>query len=673
MHLPLFRTNPHSKSPRPSRLRQLATLTTGIALMATLSTGYPGSLSSAYTNPSYQTGIPFGDHSHWIQPWRGYLETVAASQFLNGIGVNFGGYDVNVNGYENPDLVMQHLSKYGVKAARIEIGWGDLDWNDALTGFYANWYTSVLQACKKWGIRPTILLNSNSGMPCPLGRWNVTATATAGAGSTALQVSDTSGIVPGYTGVSDLTEWWAAEAIVTNVTANTIYLSKPLPNTIQSGATVSLAILKYRPFSPVGTNDYNNTVAAWNRYVQVISQFAAAILGTGGFDVEVWNELTFGSHFLNINDYYGTPLYSGFDGSTIYTALPQAVAATLSAQSAFGSVGIADGFANTMPWPASSTEPARVNAISKHPYPRLLTYPANDPGGWMINALLQVENTSFVPSYYASFPEYYGTANQTEHVLRDMSPITTDIYGVNHGRNARVINGQVVPCAAWITEIGWNPSENGITDTATALKLKAKTTARFLCFYLGKGAQKVMIYNTDAGDLSWGIALDAFNAYAVTNTVYPANDSGYVSPALLVTQRIVNAMRYQLDGNLTNTRKLQVISVSDTHDHYQYLGDGTAAHPALYDRDVLTILPVQVNANRLVIPYYVMTRNVMQSLAPEPFTITLGGVNPATAKVSAFDPINNVAVPVTVSAGTNGALTLGVTATDYPYLLTISD
>jgi hypothetical protein len=35
-----------------------------------------GSLSSAYTDPNYQLDIAFGAHSHWVQPWRAYLETV---------------------------------------------------------------------------------------------------------------------------------------------------------------------------------------------------------------------------------------------------------------------------------------------------------------------------------------------------------------------------------------------------------------------------------------------------------------------------------------------------------------------------------------------------------------------------------------------------------------------
>src|SRR5438132_14170940 len=33
--------------------------------------------------------LPWGAQSFYKQPWRGYLETVAGSQFLSGIGINY--------------------------------------------------------------------------------------------------------------------------------------------------------------------------------------------------------------------------------------------------------------------------------------------------------------------------------------------------------------------------------------------------------------------------------------------------------------------------------------------------------------------------------------------------------------------------------------------------------
>ena len=40
-------------------------------------------------DPSQQTAMPFGDRSHWLQPWRAYLDTVPASVLRNAVGINF--------------------------------------------------------------------------------------------------------------------------------------------------------------------------------------------------------------------------------------------------------------------------------------------------------------------------------------------------------------------------------------------------------------------------------------------------------------------------------------------------------------------------------------------------------------------------------------------------------
>src|SRR5947209_8626079 len=35
------------------------------------------------------TVLPFGTRSHWIQPWRAYLDTTPATTLLNAVGINF--------------------------------------------------------------------------------------------------------------------------------------------------------------------------------------------------------------------------------------------------------------------------------------------------------------------------------------------------------------------------------------------------------------------------------------------------------------------------------------------------------------------------------------------------------------------------------------------------------
>ena len=614
--------------------------------------------AAQYTTPLEQTSVPFGYHSHWIQPWRGYLETVPASQFLNGIGVVLKSPD--------QDLVCQMLARHGMKITRIEIGWGNVSYTQGtITNPEA---TAALQACAKWGLRPIILLNANQGLPCPAALFNAIAAKGAAAGSTTLSLKDTTGIVVGKTGLSNLTGYTAAQILVTSINGTTATLSMPLPKAILAGQTLSMATLKYRPFSVPGSADYNATLGGWKSYVLSVGQFVSQYLGAGNFDLEVWNELTFGSNFLSINNYY-TPDFATYDENAIWPVLVQATADVATANpSIFNRVEISDGFANTLPWPASSTEPSRVTGLSKHCYPPPLRFPAQEKAGRMVTALfIEEPRPTFVPSYLEFFPEYAGTYIQTESYIRDISPISTLIQGVLHGRYTRPGN----PCFGWMTECGYDPFYASVTDPATALTLKAKSTARYFCFFLNKGCKKVTVYSTAGGDARLGIVQDNFLSYCLANTVYPTNDAPYTSPALAITGRIAEQMRLNAAA-LGTTRQLGVYSVSGLSTNIQFHGDGTAAHPDLHDSDVLAILPFQSAPHRFVIPYYVMTRKLVPALTPEPVTITLSGLNPATTQVQCYDPLKDTYYSSSTHAH-GQTVAISVNAADYPYLLVVTD
>ncbi len=614
--------------------------------------------AAQYEDPLKQTGVPFGFHSHWIQPWCGYLETVPASEFLNGIGV--------VLKSSNPDLVCQMLARHGVKITRIEIGWENVSY--AQGTITKSQVISALQACAKWGLRPIILLNANQGLPCPTNVFSAIAAKGAAAGSITLSLVDAAGIVIGKTGLSNLTGYTAAEILVTSMKGTTVSLSMPLPKAIVAGQILPMATLKYRPFSVPGSADYNATLGGWKSYVLSVGRLATQYLGAGNFDLEVWNELTFGSRFLTINNYY-TPDLATYDERAIRPALVQAtVDVAIANPSVFNRVEISDGFANTLPWPASSTEPARVTGLSKHCYPPRLTFPAQEKSGGMVNAsLVQEPRPIFIPSYVSFFPEYAGTAIQTESFIRDISPISTLIQGVLHGRYARPGN----PCFGWMTECGYDPLTASVTDPGTALTLKAKSTARYFCFFLNKGCKKVTLFATSGGDTRLGIVQDNFLNYCLTNTVYPTNDVPYTSPALAITGRIAAQMRLNAAA-LGTTRQLRVYSVSGLDTKNQFHGDGTAAHPDLHDSDVLAILPFQSAPHRFVIPYYVMTRNLIPALTPEPVTITLSGLNPATIRVQCYDPLKDTYYASSTRAQ-GQTVAISVNAADYPYLLLVTD
>ena len=617
-------------------------------------------LVGAYTNPEYLTKLEFGSHSHWLQPWRSSLETVNANVFLAGVGMGF-----NLNNGENPDLIAQMLAKNGIRNVRIEESWATINFDDETKLNNAARFQAILEACKKWGLRPLILLNANQGVPTPFKFFDRGVTAMAAIGSRSVELDDVSGLVIGRSGFSNLTKYWASEALITDIQDKTVTLSKPLPKTLNAGTRVSMATLKYRPFSVPNSTDQLETLAAWKRYVETVSSFVVGIVGSN-FDLEVWNELTFGSAFLSINNYY-EPIFATYDEDQIWKDLLLATTEVLEARATdFADVKLSDGFANTIPWVASSQEPTRVNAISKHPYRNRNSFPA-DERGQALNAL--GIKTNIVPTYSSLLPEYYGTGIQTETLLRDSSAITTDIYGTKHGRNART-SGVV---ETWITEVNIAPFEVGVTNRDEALALKAKNAARYLCFYLNKGVTKFQFYSAIEPDLGYGMILESFATYAKQNSSYPSDDTGFTSPALQVIGRITSTMKQGLDTSLGNTRQLEVKSISDTHSHAQFSGDGMSNHPTLFDREVLAVLPFQVNTKRFVIPLYVMTRDVQQKLEPENFKLELGGIQGSGVKLSLYDPILDKTVPVTLEQGDKNGIHFSLSVTDYPYLLIVQE
>ncbi len=628
----------------------------------------------AYIDERHLTALPFGAHSYWLQPWRAYQETVPATRFLEAQGIG-----LTLPQGESPELIARMLADHGITRGRIEIGWASLHFDDETRLNDQERLKSLLLACKSHRIRPLILLNAHSGVPGPIEASERVLAREAKKGDRRLELVNAEGLKADFSGLANLTEYWASEVLITRIDGREVELSRPLPRDLGGpGAKVLVTTLKYRPFSAPGTDDYRRTIAGWTAYVRTIARFVAETLGTRanadrGFDMEIWNELTFGSRFLSINNYY-EPKPFRYDETAIWTDLVRETADFAARHpDDFLGVTLVDGFRNTIPWPASSREPARIGAMSSHPYFPRKVYPADEPEGPLVNAAFVEEPRGFRPAFTAMFPEYYATALQTESVVRDMAPINTPIYGVQHGRDARVIAGKIAPCPLWFTEKGMHAREFGLNDRRAALRVKAKMVARTACFFAGKGVERIYFFTAVGGDLEFGLILDDFVEYAKAHRTYPADDARYVSPALLTLGRIAARMRAGLDPKLAETRPITVASVADAHDHVQFRGDGRPEHPNLWNRDVLAILPFQVNRKRFVIPYYVMTYDVTKELAPEEYTVRIRGIDGRGASVDAYDPMADVQVPSKIESGDADGLTVILQATDYPYLLTIQE
>jgi hypothetical protein len=165
---------------------------------------------------------------------------------------------------------------------------------------------------------------------------------------------------------------------------------------------------------------------------------------------------------------------------------------------------------------------------------------------------------------------------------------------------------------------------------------------------------------------------------------YPGDESG--GETMTAFRNMLT--QFQGPGPTGATRQLELLSITQEGNHAEFAGDETAAHPNLYDREILAVLPFQSAPTRFVIPVYVMTPNlttVYDNGAPESsvtrfdlpnesFRITLGNLPEATEPptVSGYDPIRNKSTPARLVSRQDNRAVFEFAATDYPRLLTIN-
>ena len=620
---------------------------------------------------SEQTAVAFGERSHWLQPWRGYTDTVPAARLLDAIGINF-----NVPPRQAA-ATARLFARAGFRRARVEVGWSSFSYAHPQRLRNPGGLRTILLALKAQHIRPLILLNANDGEPCPTRSFAVRTTAAAEAGATSIAVdaATRARIVPGRSGLTLPPDRKAAGILFTSVDKNgTVTLSRPLPTALPAGAHPG-SILLYAPFRRPMLDGkpnpaFERTLRGWLTYASSVAANVRRILGSTQFDLEIWNELSFGSDFLDINDYYATPVDHG-SGDTIAAILGRTVERLRSER--LGSVGIGDGFASQRPWDSGATVPAGVTAIDKHPYPPA---PQQFPAAAVFNGIKPLDglgrvdgtadaagawHDAFVPSYTAFLPEYALTAIQTETLVRDLSPITTSIYGVPHGRNTH--RNDAAPPQVWVTE--WNidpseafPSPPGGGLSAVQRRLQAKSALRGLVAFVGAGVR-------------------AFYYYAARDP-----HLGLSSETVAAIRRLVTDLHGARP--LARTQPLRLQSISDFSGAKQFDGNGTSAYPPLYDRDVLAFFPFELRHGSYVAATYVMTRDVAQRYGADPnvpasydleplrFRLAIGGLGGCPVRVSLFDPLHGTSAPVRAVSCTPRRLVVELELTDSPRLLRLA-
>lgn len=324
-----------------------------------------------------QTALRFGDRSHWLQPWRGYLETVPAARLRNAVGINF-----NVRAEEAAPTA-RLLARSGFRRARVEFGWDSMafDQPSRLNAHAREKMKVFLAPLRDHGIRPLLLLNPNHNVPGPARFFDVRLAAPARAGSRSVRLERASAraVVPHLSGL-DMPGGRAAEILFTSVGSEGVAtLSKPLARDLGAGPHPAVT-LRYAPFGPPELSGgrrnpaFERTLHGWLQYVGAVTREARSILGSDKFDVEVWNELSFGSDFLFQERYYDPPRERG-EGDVARELLERTVAFVRDPRNSVSGIGIGDGFANQRPWESGATSPRGLTAIDKHPYYGLKRFP----------------------------------------------------------------------------------------------------------------------------------------------------------------------------------------------------------------------------------------------------------------------------------------------------------
>lgn len=615
-----------------------------IAQLQVIQAELSGIAVEPYIDPQ-QFEVPWPKMSHYRQPWRGFLETRSSEDFLRGIGVNL--HIPN----ENEELAVRLLAEAGFRTFRIEVGWGAMNWDETRLNNEEQ-IRRRFELCAKYGIRPTILINAHQGVPCPAKFFTRRLMQDASAGATTVRLDNVEGLVVGRSGLNGLTGYWAAEALITAIDEQTgeVALSKPLPEPLAAGE-VPMATLKYAPLFPPGTPQFDETAAGWVRHTRHVCRLAEEA-GIEEFDIELWNELTFGTHFLNINDYYAK------DSPRVSTDQPdflrpggrcwELARRTVDAiNDEFPQVRTIWGFSNTTFYHCPIEDlPPGTDGQSYHPYGTGTRVIDGTP-----SRSDQPPLEGFVPRYRLRMPEgWAATFVQTECLMRLLRP----------DKRLSQSPPETTRFYHYITEHGVLPPECGVNDAADAWRLKSLCATRSFCFWLNKGVDALHYF------VAYGKEPAGFGLLPPDLPQLPA-DAAFDDVATPPLHAIRNLTREFAESvPLEEIRPIEIENVVAAGPQTKVF-NGEGEHPPLWHREVLAVLPFQVTPQKHVLAVYVMTRDVTEPFAPKWFRLDLRGA--AGERVRYYDPIEDRSVVIETERGDEGLVRVTVPVAAHPRLL----
>ena len=687
-------------------------------------------LARPYEDPLQQE-VRFGQKSYFLDPWKAYMDTWPAATFLRCLGTNF-----NVNDPKEFEPTAMVLAEAGIRSARVEVGLGSFKYDDPTQLNSPDGLRLKLQTLKKHGIRPLMLLNANSGWPCPIRGFRVKLREDAAEGARAIVIDKTDDVRPHYTGLRGQGYQTGFPLIIAvDKATGRCELSAPLAKAVKAG-DIELYTLKYPPLSFERFADgrpnpaAKETLDGWMTYVAALCRFTKEALGTegaadAGFDLEVWNELTFGSHYLEDKNYYNPPREFQKPRFT-YKGKPFGYEVLLAMTVDFANnpanrlpgVGVINGFSNQRPWENGTEMWPGQRGFSRHYYTGMnparpfdgnsgTVSPETDaskrhevvdalgkPDGRMEKGEA-VPGTYFIPTYRVAMPETFFLGHKTELMVRDLQPWPNSMKG--HGRYTHPGTGR--EAQVWQTEFNFDRQpwaetllkENPAWKTeprflALLHHIGAKALLRTYFFQSHKGIHTVDVFAAREPDTSLGMIPMAFFATLKT-------ENYQLTPAALAQrgpqlEALGRAAKLMKTGKpLAVTRPLTVARLVEEKPRLVFRGDGTPAHPDRYHRDDFACLPFQLDADRYAVAYYVVTRNMghvwnqdRDALDParydmpdQTFQLTLSNVRGQGAKVSVYDPMTDREMPVQAPASSATTITVGVPTADYPRLLIIQE
>jgi hypothetical protein len=567
------------------------------------------------------------------------METRRGTDFLAGIGINY-------NVPANDGLAVRLLAEAGFHAVRKEIGWGSLNWDESGFGDEAR-VRQQLALFKKYGFRPTYLLNCHQGAPCPVKFFEGQLLEDAPQGATRVKLANVEAFTLGRTGLSGLTDYWAAEALLGAIDPKTgeCTLSKPLPKALKAGR-VPMATLKYLPLFPPGTPEFEETAGGWVRYAKKVGALSLEA-GIDDFDFEIYNELTFGTKFLDIRNYRPDqpkhPKDLLHEGGTLWELARRIVEGV---KKDFPKCRVIWGFSNTTFFHTAVDQlPPGMDGQSYHPYgtgTRRLPeqeyhreQPRENLEGW-------------TPKTEVRLPEgIASTFIQTECILRLLEPKAR----ARHPKDVERFRH-------YMTEHGVLSKECGVEDEAGAWALKTKCALRTFSFWLSKGIDVVHFYAAyykEPGE---------FGLLPVDLAKLPA-DARFDDVATPPLRAMRNLTRLFAGGPLRTLAPLELEVTAEGAQKKIFDGE-----KPLWHRDVLAAFPWQLGEGTYALAIYVMTWDGVPSMPEERYRLVIRGSSARTAHL--HDPLQGREIPVTVVRREVDALEVEVGVVDTPRILLLT-